>query len=137
MKLRCIDNSGLEHLLTHGEIYEGVESIGYGIGPCYAVRMNREGATDQKFFKRRFEVIHEQAEVVIAHPYTVLTWTKDRGFQPCGAVFKTAEAVHDWITGLFDPGAQVAYVHTPSGCLYTPNAIKTLGLNLWKEVNKE
>ena len=135
MKLRCIDNSGLEHILTHGKIYEGVESIGYAIGPCYAVRTNREGATDQKFFKYRFEVIHEQAEVVIAHPYTVLTWTKDRGFQPCGAVFKTAEAVFDYVFGPESPS--MAYIHTPSGCLYTPNAIKTLGLNLWKEVNKE
>lgn len=136
MKLRCIDNSGCENFLTHGKIYEGVESVGYAIGSCYAVTTDK-GVTYRKFFKYRFEVIHEQAEVVIAHPYTVLTWTRDRGFQPCGAVFKTAEAVHDWIIGLFDPGAQVAYVHTPSGCLYTPNAIKTLGLNLWKEVNKE
>ena len=135
MKLRCIDNSGVEPLLTHGEIYEGAESIGHGIGPCYAVTTD-EGVTDQEFFKRRFEVIHEQAEVVIAHPYTVLTWTRDRGFQPCGAVFKTAAAVFDWAIAANLVG-EPAYVHTPSGCLYTPNAIKTLGLNLWKEVNKE
>ena len=130
MKLRCVDNSGVENILTHGRVYSGEK----GTKGYYVVANNGKRLW---FLDFRFEVIHEQAEVVIAHPYTVLTWTKDRGFQPCGAVFKTAEAVHDWIIGLSDPGAQVAYVHTPFGCLYTPNAIKTLGLNLWKEVNKE
>ena len=130
MKLRCIDNTYCEHALTIGRVYAGErEDNGYYVALNNGIR--------PWLCASRFEVIHEQAEVVIAHPYTVLTWTKDRGFQPCGAVFKTAEAVHDWIIGLFDPGAQVAYVHTPFGCLYTPNAIKTLGLNLWKEVNKE
>ena len=135
MKLRCIDNSGCEHVLTQGKIYEGIESVGYAIGPCYAVTTDK-GEADQKYFKRRFEVIHEQAEVVIAHPYTVLTWTKDRGFQPCGAVYKTAQAVFEAFETAVGMEAP-CYVHTPSGCLYTPNAIKTLGLNLWKEVNKE
>ena len=129
-KLRCIDNINGALPLTIGKVYEG-EYIDD------SWRVVNDTGTKVQYYGCRFQVIYEQAEVVIAHPYTVLTWTKDRGFQPCGAVFKTAEAVHDWIIGLSDPGAQVAYVHTPYGCLYTPNAIKTLGLNLWKEVNKE
>ena len=135
MKLRCVNNTNMIAFLTLGRIYEGEEAKMIDGGDAYKVKI--DGGREVLFYRSRFEVIHEQAEVVIAHPYTVLTWTKDRGFQPCGAVFKTAEAVHDWIIGLSDPGAQVAYVHTPFGCLYTPNAIKTLGLNLWKEVNKE
>lgn len=129
MKLRCVNNSGFEDLLTLGRVYAGErEDDGY-----YIVL---DDGTCEWVFECRFEVIHEQAEVVIAHPYTVLTWTKDRGFQPCGAVFKTAQAVFDWAIAANLTG-EPAYIHTPSGCLYTPNAIKTLGLNLWKEVNKE
>ena len=129
MKLRCIDNSSDEYLLTFGRIYEG-ERAGNG----YSVTLNNGRRAWVGSF--RFEVIHEQAEVVIAHPYTVLTWTKDRGFQPCGAVYKTAQAVFEAFETAVGMEAP-CYVHTPGGCLYTPNAIKTLGLNLWKEVNKE
>ena len=130
-KLRCIDNLDGVFPLTIGKIYEG-ERI---LDNLWCVT-NDKGVKIQ-YYGCRFQVIHEQAEVVTTlHPYTVLTWTKDRGFQPCGAVFKTAAAVYDWAIAANLVG-EPTYIHTPSGCLYTPNAIITLGLNLWKEVNKE
>ena len=134
MKLRCVNNTSMTEFLTLGRIYEGKEAKMIDGGDAYKVK--NDGGREFLFHRSRFEVIHEQAEVVIAHPYTVLTWTRDRGFQPCGAVFKTAAAVFDWAIAANLTG-EPAYIHTPSGCLYTPNAIKTLGLNLWKEVNKE
>ena len=128
-KLRCVDNFSNGLSLTIGKIYEGERILdnSWYVTNDKGVKIHYHGPW--------FQIIHEQAEVVIAHPYTVLTWTKDRGFQPCGAVFKTAEAVFDYVFGPESPS--MAYIHTPSGCLYTPNAIITLGLNLWKEVNKE
>lgn len=135
MKLRCIDNCNSEGSLTKGKIYEGVKGVSAIIGPYYAVTDDK-GRTSQRYFEYRFEIVHEQAEVVIAHPYTVLVWTKDGGFRPCGAVYKTADAVFQAINNVIDMGVPT-YIYTPSGCMYTPKAIKTLGLNLWKEVNKE
>ena len=134
MKLHCVNNTNMIAFLTLGRIYEGEEAKMIDGGDAYKVK--NDLGREVLFYRFRFEVVHEQAEVVIAHPYTVLVWTTTRGFQPCGAVFKTAEAVWDWLKGK-DMPSNPMYVHTPSGCLYTPNAIKTLGLNLWKEVNKE
>lgn len=131
MKYRCTDNLDGRLALIVGKVYEGRTDNSETM-----VQVVDEAGVKMFYSLLRFEEVVEQSIIEILHPYTILVWSRDRGFQPIkGLAFKTAEAVFDYVYGSESP--DIAYIHTPSGCLYTPKAIVTLGLNLWKEINRE
>lgn len=65
MKVKCIDNKGVEGFLTIGEIYSASESIIMPDGKCYDL-IDDDGSLNV-FDKDKFEVLEDDADMV-HHP---------------------------------------------------------------------